>query len=46
MHVSASKEEAEVELLKLHPDFSDIRESDSFHEWAEQQPKGYRCTLR
>ena len=31
------KEKAEVELLKLHPDFNDIRTKDDFHEWAEQQ---------
>lgn len=45
MHVSASKEKAEVELLKLHPDFSDIRESDSFHEWANEQPKWVQDAL-
>ena len=32
-----AKEKAEVELLKLHPDFNDIRLKDDFHEWAEQQ---------
>jgi hypothetical protein len=32
-----AKEKAEVELLKLHPDFNDIRANDDFHEWAEQQ---------
>jgi hypothetical protein len=32
-----AKEKAEVELLKLHPDFNDIRAKDDFHEWAEQQ---------
>jgi len=32
-----AKEKAEVELLKLHPDFNDIRSKDDFHEWAEQQ---------
>ena len=31
------KEKAEVELLKIHPDFNDIRTKDDFHEWAEQQ---------
>ena len=36
---SASREKAEVELLKAHPDFGDIRDSDEFHEWAEEQPK-------
>ena len=45
LQVSATKEKAEVELLKLHPDFSDIRESDSFHEWAEQQPKWVQDAL-
>ena len=32
-----AKEKAEVELLKLHPDFNDIRSQDDFHNWAEQQ---------
>ena len=32
-----AKEKAEVELLKLHPDFSEIRSQDSFHEWAANQ---------
>ena len=40
MQHSASKEKAEVELLKMHPDFS-IRESDDFHNWAEEQPNGF-----
>ncbi len=36
---SAKREKAEAELLILHPDFDDIRESDDFHEWADEQPK-------
>ena len=32
-----AKEKAEVELLKLHPDFTEIRGKNDFHEWAEQQ---------
>ena len=32
-----AKEKAEVELLKFHPDFNDIRANDDFHAWAEQQ---------
>ncbi len=32
-----AKEKAEVELLKIHPDFNDIRQQDDFHAWAEQQ---------
>jgi len=39
MQVSAKKEKAEVELMRLHPDFGDIRESDDFHQWAEEQPR-------
>jgi len=31
------KEKAEVELLKIHPDFNDIRQKDEFHEWATKQ---------
>ena len=36
---NAAREKAEAELLRIHPDFSDIRESDDFHQWAEEQPK-------
>ena len=32
-----AKEKAEVELLKIHPDFNDIRAKDEFHQWAEKQ---------
>ena len=32
------KERAEVELMRLHPDFDNIRDSDDFHAWAEEQP--------
>ena len=39
------KEKAEVELLKLHPDFNNIRESDDFHDWAEDQPKWVQNAL-
>ena len=39
------KEKAEVELLKLHPDFNSIRESDAFHDWADEQPKWIQNAL-
>jgi hypothetical protein len=45
MQESATKEKAEVELLKLHPDFVDIREDDDFHNWAEEQPKWVQKAL-
>ena len=34
---NVTKEKAEVELSKLHPDFSDIRADDKFHEWVTRQ---------
>ena len=45
MQSSAKKEKAEVELLQIHPDFDTIRQSDDFHEWAEEQPKWVQDAL-
>ena len=45
MRVEAVKEKAEAELMKLHPDFSEIREDDKFHDWAEAQPKWVQDAL-
>jgi hypothetical protein len=33
------KKEAEADLISRHPDFEDIRGSDSFHKWADDQPE-------
>jgi hypothetical protein len=45
MRETAAREKAEAELLKLHPDFNDIRDDDDFHEWAEEQPKWVQDAL-
>ena len=45
MQSSATKEKAEAELMRLHPDFDDIRDSDEFHEWADSQPKWVQDAL-
>jgi len=45
MRESATKEKAEVELLKLHPDFGEIRDSDDFHDWAKEQPRWVQDAL-
>ena len=45
LNAKTVKERAEVELLQIHPDFADIRESDDFHEWAEEQPKWVQDAL-
>jgi len=39
LKATAARERAEVELMKIHPDFGEIRDSDDFHNWAEEQPK-------
>ena len=45
MQQSATKEKAEAELMRLHPDFGEIRDDDDFHEWAEEQPKWVQDAL-
>jgi len=45
MQYTASKEKAEIELMRLHPDFDNIRDTDEFHEWVEQQPKWVQQAL-
>jgi hypothetical protein len=45
MQNSATKEKAEAALMQMHPDFDDIRDSDDFHEWAEEQPKWVQDAL-
>ena len=45
MRESATREKAEVELLRIHPDFGEIRDSDQFHDWAEEQPKWVQDAL-
>jgi hypothetical protein len=45
LQYNAKKEKAEAELMRMHPDFDEIREDDSFHEWAEEQPKWVQDAL-
>jgi uncharacterized protein YifE (UPF0438 family) len=45
MQLSATKEKAEAELMRLHPDFDEIRDSDEFHDWADSQPKWVQDAL-
>ena len=40
-----AKEKAEVELLKIHPDFNELRADDDFHAWAEQQDPNIQSWL-
>jgi hypothetical protein len=45
MKANATREKAEAELMRLHPDFGEIRDSDDFHNWAEEQPKWVQDAL-
>ena len=45
MQNTATKEKAEASLMQMHPDFGEIRDSDDFHEWAEEQPKWVQDAL-
>jgi hypothetical protein len=39
------RSKAEMELMKLHPDFDNIRNSDDFHTWVEEQPQWIQNAL-
>jgi len=45
LQTSATKEKAEAALMQMHPDFDEIRDSDDFHNWAEEQPKWVQDAL-
>jgi hypothetical protein len=45
LRVTAKREKAEAELAALHPDFEQIRKDDTFHKWAEDQPKWVQDAL-
>jgi hypothetical protein len=41
----AARARAEAELLHTHPDFEEIRNDQSFHDWVETQPKWIQQAL-
>ena len=45
LQMTASREKAEAELLRYHPDFEDIRETDDFHNWVNEQPQSIQDAL-
>jgi hypothetical protein len=45
MSAEATKDKAEAALMQIHPDFDEIRDSDEFHDWAEEQPKWVQDAL-
>jgi hypothetical protein len=45
LRITAKREKAEAELAVMHPDFSEIRADDTFHEWAKEQPRWVQDAL-
>ena len=45
LRITAKREKAEAELAVMHPDFNIIREDDTFHEWAKEQPRWVQDAL-
>ena len=45
MKLNAQREKAEAELMRLHPDFEQIRDTEDFHNWVEDQPKWIQNAL-
>tara|TARA_R110000851_G_scaffold49121_1_gene118305 strand:- start:37 stop:909 length:873 start_codon:yes stop_codon:yes gene_type:complete len=45
MRTEAQREKAEAELVRLQPDFEEIRETDEFHNWVEEQPRWVQDAL-
>jgi DNA repair exonuclease SbcCD ATPase subunit len=43
--LETARDKAEGELLRLHPDFDKIRDTDEFHDWVEEQPKWVQQAL-
>ena len=41
----ATRTKAETSIRKSHPDFDELREADSFHDWVDEQPKWVRDAL-
>lgn len=45
MQNTIEEQKAEAELLKFHPDYKEIVETDQFYKWVEDQPKGIQDSV-
>lgn len=45
LQAEADRKSAEAKILESHSDFLSIRDSDDFHDWAEEQPKWVQDAL-
>ena len=45
LETKVHRKEAEQQLMQIHPDFGDIRQDPSFHEWVAVQPTSIQDSL-
>lgn len=45
LETKLTKKEAEQQLMRLHPDFNDIRQDPAFHDWVIMQPQNMQDAL-
>ena len=45
INVQASRKTAENQIRQVHADFDDLRDSDTFYDWVEEQPKWVQDAL-
>lgn len=45
MQADTLRQKAEAELMRLHPDFDEIRDQEQFHDWVDAQPKWVQSAL-
>ena len=45
INAEAERTKSENEIRKSHSDFDDLKASDAFHDWAEEQPKWVKDAL-
>jgi len=45
LELQLARDKAEAQLIKLHPDFNEIREDSEFHDWVAQQPQWVQDSL-
>jgi len=45
INVQATRKTAENQIREVHADFDDLRDSDTFHDWVEEQPKWVQDAL-
>jgi hypothetical protein len=45
LQAEANRKTAESKIMEAHPDFDTIRDSDDFHDWAEEQAKWVQDAL-